>query len=313
MKNLLKTMCLSSLLMLSLASCASEEGGATASNSAGSAAQNESSSAQSESSENTDTNAEEQDSNTESDVLRVGMDLKFPPFSSLADDGTAEGFEPELALAFGEFIGREVEIVDSDFSMLIPALEMGDVEILIADMAATEERALKADFSDPYRYTYTLALVNQEFATENNISDDMSEEDFFALDANFIGLSGTKGVYYPLNYGIMVTEVTEIGTGLTEVSMGMSDVLIASNEVHGFHAADPDNTMVYSGILAQDGSNFAVKKGNQELLDLANEFIASLYEEGGLYEEMSAEWDPIIADFLNNDDLGLDYIVQPSS
>ncbi len=252
-------------------------------------------------------------STADSNTLKVGIDLKFPPFSYLDEDGNPAGFEVDIAHAFGEFMGMEVEIVNTDFGLLIPALETGDVDILIADMAETEERAQKADFSDPYRYSYTLALVNKDFASEHNITDDMTEEDFFAIaDAKFVGLSGTKGVYYPQKFGIDVTEVTEIGTGLIEVSNGLSDVLIASNEVHGFHAADPDNTIVYGGIKAQDASNFAVKKGNTELLEKADEFIKTMYEDGGFYDTVREKYDPIIADFLQNDELGLDYITLPS-
>ncbi|MFI3129238.1 MAG: transporter substrate-binding domain-containing protein [Bacillota bacterium] len=243
-------------------------------------------------------------------VLRVGMDLSFAPFSYIDDNGEVAGFEPQIAEAFGEYLGMEVEIVAMDFSMLIPALEMGDVDILIADMSKTDEREEKVDFSDPYRYTYTLALVNKTYANENGITDEMSEEDFFAIDGmNFVGLTGTKGVYYPESYGITVTEVPEIGTGLMEVSNGMSDALVASNEVHGFHAADPDNTIVYSGIKSQEPSCFVVKKGNTELIELSNEFIATMYADGGLYDQIEAEWNPIIAEFLQNDELGLDYIV----
>lgn len=243
------------------------------------------------------------------DVLRVGMDLQYPPFSYLTDEGNPAGLEPAISFAFGEYLGVDVEIVDSAFSMLIPALETDQVDILIADMAATPERAEKVDFSDPYRYTNTLALVNRGYAEENGITDDMSEEDFFALGANFIGKTGTKGIYYPETYGVMVTEVTEIGLGLVEVSSGLSDVLIASNEIYAYQAADPDNTMVYAGIRAQDASNFAVKQGNTELLEKANEFIALMYEEGGLYDILAEEFDPVIGEFLQNDSLGLDYIV----
>lgn len=252
-------------------------------------------------------------STTDENVLRVGMDLTFPPFSYIGDGGQSEGFEPIIAEAFAEFLGMEVEIVNTSFSLLIPALETGDVDILIADMSYTDERAEKVDFSDPYRYTYTLALVNRDFATKNNITDDMSEEDFFAISgANFIGKAGTKGVYYPQNYGVNVTEVTEIGTGLIEVSSGLSDILIASNEVHGFQSADPQNTIVYSGIKDLNSSNFAVKKGNSELLEKANEFIASMYEDGGLYDQIRAEYDIIVGEFLQNENLGLDYITNPN-
>lgn len=251
-------------------------------------------------------------SESSEDVLRVGMDLKFPPFSYLDDNGEIAGFEPAIAEAFGEFMGMEVEIVNTNFSMLIPALDTGDVDILIADMSKNDERAEKADFSEPYRYTYTLALVNKEFAEANNITDDMPEEEFFNLaDSKFIGLSGTMGVIYPQKYDVEVSEITEIGTGLIEVSSGLSNVLVASNEVHGFHAADEANTIVYGGIKEQIGSNFVVKKGNTELLEKSNEFIATMYEEGGLYDELKEEFDPIVAEFLQNDELGLDYITMP--
>lgn len=247
-------------------------------------------------------------------VLRVGMDLKFPPFSYLDDNNMPAGLEPDISAAFAEFMGMELEIVDTDFSLLIPALETGAVDILIADMSYTDERAQKADFSDSYRYTNTLALVNKDFAEANNITDDMPEEEFFAITgANFVGLSGTKGVYYPQSYGIDVTEVTEIGSGLLEVSTGMADVLVASNEVHSFHAADPDNTIVYSGIKEQSGSNFVAKKGNSEMIAKANEFIATMYEDGGLYDQLAEKFDPIVGEFLHNDDLGLGFIVNPSN
>lgn len=311
MKKQIKFICLSAMILATLTSCSSSSENTSSSTTTGTSPQTSESQAEST---NTEENVASSTTNLdELEVLRVGMDLKFPPFSYIDDNGEAAGLEPVISYAFGEFLGVDVEIVNTDFSMLIPALETGDVDILIADMAATEERAEKVDFSDPYRYTYTLALVNKGFAEENGVTDDMAESDFFALeDASFIGLSGTKGVYYPQSAGVDVTEVTEIGTGLIEVSSGMSDILIASNEVHGFHAADPENTIVYGGIAAQDASNFATRKGDVELMELANEFIASMYEEGGLYEEIAVDFDPIIAEFLQNDQLGLDYIVIPT-
>lgn len=252
------------------------------------------------------------DKTEKGDVLRVGMDLTFPPFSDLDAKGNPIGLEPTIAYAFGAYLGKEVEIVDTDFSMLIPALETGDVDILIADMSMTEERAQKADFSDCYRYTYTLALVNQEFATANNITDDMPEAEFFNLPGNdFIGLAGTMGVLVPQGFGVPVQEVTEIGTGIMEVKQGTAKSLVASNEVHAFQAANQEDTMVYSGITQYTGSSFVVAKGDDEMLELANQFIATMYEDGGLYDQIDEEYDQVIAEFLQNEDLGFEYIIYP--
>ncbi len=250
-------------------------------------------------------------SNNEGDVLRVGMDLQFPPFSYIGDDGEPTGFEPIIAEAFGEYLGREVEIVNTDFGLLIPALETGDVDILIADMSYTEERAQKVDFSDPYRYSQSLALVNADYAAQHNITDEMMAEEFFHLDGmKLVGLTGTFGVVVPQSYGAEVTEVTEIGSGIIEVTSGISTALVASNEVHSFHAANPDTTIVY-GVGNVSESSFVVRKGDSEMLNQANEFIASMYEDGGFYDQIREEYDVIISEFLESEELGLDYIIYP--
>ncbi len=244
-------------------------------------------------------------------TLRVGMDLKFPPFSYLGDDGKAAGLEPEIAKAFGEYLGREVEIVDTDFSLLIPALETGDVDILIADMSYTEERAKKVAFSDPYRYTQSLALVNREYADTMGITDTMPPEEFFHLEGSkFIGLAGTFGVVVPQSYGAEVTEVTAIGSGILEVTGGTATALVASNEVVSFQAANPTTTVVHP-IGNTSASCFVVPLGDEELQNTANDFIASMYEDGGFYDQIQEEFDPIVAEFMGNASYGLDYIIYP--
>lgn len=103
--------------------------------------------------------------------LKVGMDLKYPPFTGMDASGNPEGLEVDIAKSFGKYLGREVKIVNTDFSMMIAALEIGEVDILISDMTIKEERKEKVDFSDPYLYGRTLALVNKKFAEKNSITD----------------------------------------------------------------------------------------------------------------------------------------------
>ena len=81
------------------------------------------------------------------------MDLKFPPFTEMDENGNSRGIEVDIAKAFGDYLGREVEIINTDFSMLIPALETGEADIVICDMTVNEERKEVVDFSEPYLYT----------------------------------------------------------------------------------------------------------------------------------------------------------------
>ena len=46
--------------------------------------------------------------NDEEGPLRVGMDLRYPPFETVDGENTPEGISVDVAYAFGEFIDREV-------------------------------------------------------------------------------------------------------------------------------------------------------------------------------------------------------------
>lgn len=244
------------------------------------------------------------------EILKVGIDLKYPPFMYMDEKGIPTGLEPDLAYAFGEFLGKDVEIVNTDFSMLMPALETGEIDIVISDMSVNEQRKAKVDFTNGYRYGRTTALVNKDFYNENNITDDMKVGKFFSLEnIKCIGLSGTIGTTLPQNYGVRADEATEIATAIMEVTSGRSNVIVGSYVIFGDHAANPDTTEIYLGIPEYSTSSFAVKKGNIELLNKANEFIDTLYEKGGLYEQLADKYDNAIGEVFFNDDFGLNYII----
>lgn len=256
------------------------------------------------------TNSDEQ--TVSDDVLRVGIDLKFYPFMYLDESGEPTGFEVDISNAFGEFLGREVEIVNTDFSMLIPALDTEDIDIIISDMSAKPDREIKASFTAPYRYSRTLALVNKEFATANNIDNNMSEEDFFAVEGiTFAGLAGSIASTIPVEFGAAVVEFPEIAPALMEVATGRAHALVGAGTVYGDHAANKETTIVYEGITDASASCFAVKKGNDELLAKADEFIESMYAAGGFYELAGTKYDEGIGEFMQNDELGLSYIINP--
>lgn len=244
--------------------------------------------------------------------LKVAMDLKFPPFTEMDEKGDPKGIEVDIAKAFGDYLGREVEIINTDFSMLIPALETGEADIVICDMTVNEERKEVVDFSKPYMYGRTLALVNKGFAQKNNVTDEMRPEDFFAIKgARYVGLAGTISVSVPQSYGVPVEEITDVASGLMEVNSGTADVLVGANTIIGNHYAYPDTTDIYWGIKEYSQSAMAVKKGNAELLSQANAFIDTMYAEDGFYQKAGDKYDRAVQDYLKDNSLGLDFIIYP--
>jgi polar amino acid transport system substrate-binding protein len=233
-------------------------------------------------------------------VLRVGMDLRYPPFETVSTSNDPEGISVEIALAFGEFLGREVEIVNTEFSALIPALQAGEIDIVIASMSITEARKTSVDFSDPYFYFKIITLVNQGFATANGLTVDSSVEDILAISsARYVGIASQVSASIPQSYGKTVTEATDLGTAVESVAQGTSDVLLMSaNPVVDGFKANPTTTMVIWDPFVSSPIGMAVKKGNTELLEQANAFIATFNETNGLYAVLAQRWDAVLLERL---------------
>jgi polar amino acid transport system substrate-binding protein len=242
--------------------------------------------------------------------LRVGMDLRYPPFETVDTSNNPEGISVDTARALGEFIGREVEIVNTEFGGLIPAIQSGEIDIAIASMSITEEREQSVDFSNPYFYFKIISLVNQDFASANGLTEDSTVDDLVAIDdARWVGIANQISSSIPRDqYGKDVQESTDLGTAIEEVAQGGADILIMSaNPVVNGYNANPDDTMIVWDAFVSSPIGMAVQTGNTELLDQANEFIATFNDDGGLYDELSATWDQVILDNLGR--YGLEFYI----
>ena len=245
----------------------------------------------------------------EEDVLRIGMDLQYPPFETVNGSNVPEGISVDIAYAFGEFLGREVEIVNTNFGSIIPAIQSGEIDIAIASMSITEEREESVDFTNPYFYFKIISLVNMDFATTNSITEDSTIEDLLAIaGARYVGIAAQVSVSIPESYGKTVTEATDLGTAIEGVAQGTSDILLMSaNPVVNGYKANPDDTIVVWDAFVASPIGMAVKEGNSELLQQANDFIASFKDNDGLYDQLKIDWDEVLLENLGR--YGLDFYI----
>lgn len=110
------------------------------------------------------------DQQASSDVLKVGMEAGYPPFNwtqqddsngAVKIDGSAEyagGYDVEIAKKVAEGLGKELVIVKMAWDGLVPALQSGVVDAIIAGMSPTEERKESIDFTENY-YTSDFVIV----------------------------------------------------------------------------------------------------------------------------------------------------------
>lgn len=233
------------------------------------------------------------------DILRVGMELKWPPFETIDNQGNAKGISVDLAYELGEFLGREVEIVDTAFGSLIPALETNKIDIIIASMSITEERRQKINFSQPYFYFSLVTLVNKESGID-------SREALFSREGlRFVGPRSFVALTIPQEKANNPTlrEFDDKSSAVLEVVQGKADAFIidpiAASE---FNMRYPNETNIIWEPVQRSPIGMGVRKGDEILLKEVNEFINEL-EKNAVYKRLEEKYNSTIAKSLPNQTL----------
>lgn len=84
------------------------------------------------------------------DGLKVALDGTFPPMASPSLSGGVEGFNVDLAKLIAERLGTTVQVDSAQFSGLIPALQAGTYDFLVAPVTVTAERAKNMLFTEGF-------------------------------------------------------------------------------------------------------------------------------------------------------------------
>jgi polar amino acid transport system substrate-binding protein len=86
----------------------------------------------------------------DSGELRVGLSGNQPPLNMANRNGEIIGLEVDLMRALAQSMGLTVRFIVTPFADLIPAIERGDVDVVISGMTITPERNARVAFVGPY-------------------------------------------------------------------------------------------------------------------------------------------------------------------
>lgn len=118
-----------------------------------------------------------------SGVLRVGLTGEQPPLNMRNRAGELMGLEIDVVEALTLSMGLDPEYVTMPFAELLPALERGDVDLVISGMTITPERNARVAFAGPYFISGKSVLTRSEkLAAVQTVEDlDDPERRFAAL------------------------------------------------------------------------------------------------------------------------------------
>ncbi len=106
--------------------------------------------------------------------LRVGTSGNQPPLNAVSKDGQIIGFDADLAASFAKSMGVKLTLVPLQFPDLLPALERGDVDMVLSGMTMTPERNLHVAFVGPYLLSGMSILTKQKTMAELRKADEIN-------------------------------------------------------------------------------------------------------------------------------------------
>ena len=211
--------------------------------------------------------------------LTMSTNASFPPYEMVADDGSFEGIDVEVAGAIAEKLGLELVVDDMGFDAALTAVQTGKSDIAMAGITVTDDRKEVMDFSDSYATGVQVVIVKEDSPIQT--IDDLA-------NAEMIGCQkATTGYIYasdtPENGGYGEDHVTAYETGALAVEAlknGQIDAVIIDNEpAKAFAEANP-GLKILDGEWVSEDYAIGMKKGNTQLLDAINGAMAELKADG---------------------------------
>ena len=160
---------LSLVLALSLAACGS--GSTTSTTAAADAAETAAASAS---------------TSVEDGVLTIAMECAYAPYNWMQSDDSngavpisnvpgsyANGYDVMIGKKIAEANGWELEVIQADWDSLVPGVQTGIYDAVIAGQSMTAERSEQVDFAGPYFYASIVCVTKKDspYATATSIAD----------------------------------------------------------------------------------------------------------------------------------------------
>ncbi|BAQ10853.1 ABC-type amino acid transport/signal transduction systems, periplasmic component/domain [Bacillus sp. OxB-1] len=214
--------------------------------------------------------------------LIVGTDATYAPMEYMDSKGNIVGIDIDVVNAIAEAAGFEVEYKNYGWDPLFPAVDNSEVDFAVSSITITDDRKKNFDFSDPYFIANQLILVPEGSDVES--FEDLKDKRV-AVQINTTGHMVVQGLLGKTSSKILAAETMPLA--ITEMINGNADSAVGDNAVIiDYQKNNPKVKLktVEDDSFEKEYYGLMVKKGNQEVLDLLNEGIKTIKENGKLKE-----------------------------
>ncbi len=230
-------------------------------------------------------------------TLKVGLS-SFVPWAMPDKSGKLIGFEVDVAQRLAKDLGLKLELVQTDWSGIIPALLTGKFDIIVGGMSVRMDRALKVNFTDPYDYSGMDILASKQKAAGFSSVDDFNKPE--VIIALRTGASSEAAVkkFMPK---AKIRYFDDESQAVQEVLVGRAHAMVSSMPLPAFQAIkNPDKAFTpLKKPFTHESIAFALRKGDPDSVNVLNSWVRIVSDEGWLQERHdywfnSADWEKLI-------------------
>ncbi|MGL4383457.1 MAG: transporter substrate-binding domain-containing protein [Bacilli bacterium] len=224
-------------------------------------------------------------------TLVVGMECNYAPHNWLeatpnefrvkvASNQYCEGYDVDIALLMAKDLNKQLVIKKLAWEALIPSLNNGEIDVIIAGMSPTKQRLKVIDFTNQYTKTSFGILVNKNSIYSNattlaDFSNAKITAQLGTAEASFIQqIDNVVALELIKDFSLMATAlnaqqidgfILDASTGAILVKNNPNLVFIDLSGAGGF-IVNEDEVIVSMGV----------KKGNAKLKDDLNKALAQI-------------------------------------
>ncbi len=221
--------------------------------------------------------------NTDSDLayvkdkgtLVVGI-TDFEPMDYQDENGNWIGFDADLASAFAESLGVDVEFVEIDWDNKILELDGKTIDCVWNGMTLTDEVTSSMSCTNAYCNNAQVVVVPSSEADKYQDTDSLK-------DLTFAVESGSAGEAQANELGLNYTAVTAQSDALMEVAAETSDAAIIDSLMAGAMVGEGTGyaNLTYTIGLNDEEYGVGFRKGS-DLTEELNNFFKSSYADGSM-------------------------------
>ncbi|CAD6513250.1 L-cystine-binding protein TcyA [Paraburkholderia kirstenboschensis] len=221
-----------------------------------------------------------------SGVFRIGTEGTYAPFTYHDESGKLTGFDVEVGTQIAQRLGVKPQFVEGKWDGLIAGLDVNRYDAVINEVAVTDARKVKYDFSDPYITSHAALIVRSDNNAIKTFDDLKGKKSANTLTSNFGKIAAA--------HGAEVIPVQGFNESIDLLTAGRVDATVNDSlSFLDFKKHKPDAKVKIAALdtspESSDKSAVLIRKGNPELVAAINKALADMKKDG-TYAKISQKY-----------------------